>query len=249
MKTVIIGDIHGRSVWKDIVKKENPDQVVFVGDYFDSFVFSTAEQLYNFQEILRYKKESKALGKKVVLLIGNHDYHYFSGIQDTNTSGYQFGGAPAINQAIEEAKSQLQMCCVIPGSNILISHAGISQAWLDNLQTDAAIEGFLSDFINLVWEYTPLAFRKGRVDPYGDYVTESPIWIRPKSLMRANKNSFLKENFIQVVGHTTVNKIDIEGKATGKKYYFIDALEVGEYLIYNPLDGITLGKLPDEKQT
>jgi predicted phosphodiesterase len=247
MKTVIIGDIHGRSVWKDIVKKENPDQTIFVGDYFDSFEFSTAEQLYNFQEILRYKKESEELGKKVVLLIGNHDYHYFSGIKDTNTSGYQFGGAPAINQALEEAKSQLQMCYEIPGSKIIVSHAGISQVWLDNLRTEV-VPGLISDFINLVWEYTPLAFGKCSIDPYGDHVTESPIWIRPKSLMRANKNSLLKENFIQVVGHTSVNKIDIKGKATGKKYYFIDALEVGEYLIYNPLDGITLGKLPDEKQ-
>ena len=37
MKTVFIGDIYGRHTWKLIVEKEQPDHVVFMGDYFDSF--------------------------------------------------------------------------------------------------------------------------------------------------------------------------------------------------------------------
>ena len=38
MKTIVIGDIHGRTIWKQIVI-ENPDfdKLVFIGDYFDSF--------------------------------------------------------------------------------------------------------------------------------------------------------------------------------------------------------------------
>jgi len=37
LKTVVIGDIHGRTTWKEIVDLE-PDAnvVVFMGDYFDS---------------------------------------------------------------------------------------------------------------------------------------------------------------------------------------------------------------------
>ena len=37
MKLVAIGDIHGRDIWKQIVETEQPNTVVFVGDYFDSF--------------------------------------------------------------------------------------------------------------------------------------------------------------------------------------------------------------------
>ena len=37
MKTLLLGDIHGRNIWKEIIKKETPDRVVFIGDYFDSF--------------------------------------------------------------------------------------------------------------------------------------------------------------------------------------------------------------------
>ena len=37
MKTIVIGDIHGRDVWKEIVFQEQADRVIFIGDYFDSF--------------------------------------------------------------------------------------------------------------------------------------------------------------------------------------------------------------------
>jgi hypothetical protein len=59
--------------------------------------------------------------------------------------------------------------------------------------------------------------------------------------LRGNRNTFLKEKYIQIVGHTQVNMIDIKGKATGGNYYLIDALGIGEYLIYE--DGeFKLGK-------
>jgi predicted phosphodiesterase len=37
MKTLIIPDIHGKSVWKQMIEVESPDRIVFLGDYFDSF--------------------------------------------------------------------------------------------------------------------------------------------------------------------------------------------------------------------
>ena len=62
------------------------------------------------------------------------------------------------------------------------------------------------------------------------------------SLMSGNKETFLKKDYIQIVGHTQVRKIDIEGKATGGRYYFIDAIDIGQYLIYD--DGeFKLGKI------
>ena len=37
-KTIYIGDIHGRDVWEEIVEKhDDADNIVFIGDYFDSF--------------------------------------------------------------------------------------------------------------------------------------------------------------------------------------------------------------------
>ena len=49
--------------------------------------------------------------------------------------------------------------------------------------------------------------------------------------MLANRNTELKENYIQVFGHTQVKTIDTEGKSTGGKYYCIDSLSTsGEYM-------------------
>ena len=55
--------------------------------------------------------------------------------------------------------------------------------------------------------------------------------IRPRSLQRSNKNTDLKKNYIQIVGHTKQDNIDIKGKTTGGRYYYIDTLPSGEYLI------------------
>lgn len=50
-------------------------KVIFIGDYFDSHdEYSTVEQIQNFKDIIEYKTNST---KKVIMLIGNHDYHYF----------------------------------------------------------------------------------------------------------------------------------------------------------------------------
>ena len=51
--------------------------------------------------------------------------------------------------------------------------------------------------------------------------------------MKANKN-ILNKKIIQVVGHTQQNQIDIKGKTTGGRYYFIDTLDnkQPQYLVY-----------------
>ncbi len=68
-------------------------------------------------------------------------------------------------------------------------------------------------------------------DSSGDSSGQTPIWIRPRALMVDNQE--IKKDYIQIMGHTQMRKLDIEGKATGGRYYFIDTLGTsGEYLIY-----------------
>ena len=119
--------------------------------------------------------------------------------------------------------------------NLLFSHAGISPEFLVDCKHDS---GNIVDTVNDLWNYKPLIFNFadtgwGHSDPYGDDTYQTPIWIRPKSLMKACKNTSLKQDYIQIVGHTKVRKIDIKGHATGGRYYFIDCLDTsGEYLLY-----------------
>ena len=121
MKTVILGDTHGRDYWKSIVANEAPNRVIFIGDYFDSYDnYTAAEQMYNFQEIIDWKQSGQS---EVIMLIGNHDYHYMRGVNE-HYSGYQSGARPAIEQLLYENKNHMQMAYGMNG--FIFSHAGIS---------------------------------------------------------------------------------------------------------------------------
>jgi predicted MPP superfamily phosphohydrolase len=236
MKTVVIGDIHGRSVWKLIYELEKPDRMIFIGDYFDSFDISGNDQLNNFQDIIKFKENGIC---DVILLIGNHDYHYFPEVGDTGTSGYQHLLAPSISYIMGENKKHLQMAYQM--GEYLFTHAGVSSVFMDSVygKDGWKVENMAMDLIEL-FKYKPRTFEFGSMlhyntyrDPYGDNEGQSPIWIRPKSLMRANKDT-LRKKVIQIVGHTQVEKIDTKGGATGGRYYYIDCLGTsGQYVIIN----------------
>ena len=232
MKTIAIGDVHGRSLWKLIVNQEqDADRIVFIGDYFDSFDISGVEQIQNFKEIIEYKQTS---GKEVIMLIGNHDYHYFPEIGNNGTSGYQKGIAPSINQVIDENRQHLQMAYSF--DEFLFTHAGVSPEFMDqSFGPNDWSENNVVELLNDLFKYKPKSFDFNGLDPYGDDTCQTPIWIRPRSLMSINKShdKGLKKKYIQVVGHTQVKKLDLIGsqKSAGGRYYLIDCQEsTGEYL-------------------
>lgn len=163
----------------------------------------------NFKDIIEYKKSS---GKEVVLLIGNHDYHYmhYSGVRESY-SGYQDGKAALIAMVLEENKEHLQMAHYQDG--ILFTHAGVTKTWLGS---HPEIDEYptLEAGINALFKHKPLEFGFSGWDPYGDNVTQGPLWVRPRSLMIDKVTGF-----IQVVGHTGVKEIKDIGDI-----YCIDAL-------------------------
>ena len=228
MKTIILGDTHGRSIWKDIVAQEKADRVIFIGDYFDSFDIDPVVQQYNFKEIIEFKEKGEC---EVILLVGNHDFHYYPGGE--TYSGYRAGAAPVNRQLLKDNDHHLQMCYQL--DNILFSHAGIGDNWLthQNKYEPGADPGTIADFVNAIWKHQPNRFMFCGIDQYGNTKTQTPIWIRPQALMAGNRDTFLKKDYIQVVGHTAVEKIDIKGKSTGGRYYFIDTLDTSsQFLIY-----------------
>ena len=233
MKTIVLGDTHGRSNWKLAVYKENADRVIFIGDYFDSFEFSGVEQIDNFKQIIQYKTDNPQV--EVVLLIGNHDHHYFPEIGYTGTSGYQAGVGHSITQVIDENRHHLQMAYGF--GDYLFTHAGVSPVFMDQVfgSDDWSKESVVVD-LNELFRYKPKAFEFNGFESTGDSTTQTPIWIRPRSLMSANKKhkKGLKKDYIQIVGHTQMQKIDLIGsdKFTGGRYYFIDTMDTsGDYLV------------------
>jgi DNA repair exonuclease SbcCD nuclease subunit len=252
MKLVAIGDIHGRNIWKQIVVKEHDaDEFVFVGDYFDSFTVKGPDQINNFLDIIEFKKQSKV---PVTLLIGNHDHHYYPGVDDSGTSGYQTLLAPSIKHVVGDNKQYLQAAYQV--GEFVFTHAGLSSEWLDDTIKDWNVDNVVEK-VNELFQYQPgkIAYRSYKqigdqvygAQGYGNESFQGLIWIRPSALMNANKKT-LRKKIIQVVGHTPQDTIDIKGKSTGGRYYFIDTLEYGQNQYLVVTDGVvSLGKLENEK--
>lgn len=225
MKIIALGDIHGRSIWKSIVENETFDKVVFIGDYFDSKEgISGKDQRKNFQEIIHFKKSNP---ENVVLLIGNHDYHYLKYVYQSY-SGFQAFEQPTIQELLENALSEdlLQIC--YKSEKFLFTHAGVTKVWYSNtfqrVFTDN--EKIESDLNNLFQSNRrTFGFIEGSDWSWtGDSEYQSPIWVRPKSLM-LNKI----DGFVQIVGHTIKYAIEninevvfIDTLGTSSEYLVID---------------------------
>lgn len=195
-RILIIGDTHGYDSWKQIVENEDWDLVVFLGDYVDDYTVKPEEIAKNLEDILNFKRENP---DKVILIWGNHDHSYLFGEM---CSGYNYHGAhlyvPLLREAMEENLFHLYYIF----DDIICSHAGITQYWLQEVAEKETIE-------NLSWDDVIMkkpGYPKSNIlnwncyqgyNSYGDTISNSLIWVRPKSLID-NK----LEGYRQIVGHT-----------------------------------------------
>ena len=75
-KWIVIPDVHGRKFWRDVVKGNEDERIIFLGDYLDPYSEEgiTPEDAYNeLLDIIAFKKEHP---DNVTLLLGNHDLGY-----------------------------------------------------------------------------------------------------------------------------------------------------------------------------
>ena len=210
MRIVALGDTHGRVIWKEIVAKEkDADKIVFIGDYFDTHHAGVSgnKQLVNFKEIVAFKRANP---DQVVLLFGNHDYHYLRGMASRGEvySGYQAGYAHDFLEAIEDAlkDDSVQMCWV--HDKYVFSHAGFTKTWCDRVLGNDDVRGEqLQTAVNDMFKFQPLNFGFMMGDNYsqsGNDKTQGPIWVRPQSLVPD-----MVDDIVCVVGHTTVKEMGI----------------------------------------
>lgn len=217
MKILVIGDIHGYSSWKSMIKGDE-DLVVFIGDYFDNKEGPNGgEQIQNFLEILKLKTQNL---KKFVLLMGNHEYHYLNGICD-RYSGYQ--NNPGINIVVNEAFDSGLLQWAYGVESYLFTHAGLTHRWAElHLSLDA--EPTCEEIAEQINSANIHAFEA--VDEYGFEIKSSPIWVRPKSMIL---DGFSKVHHI--VGHTHQEKVTTQKTINEGFLTIIDCGEKGFYTI------------------
>ncbi len=200
MKYLIIPDLHGKDVWLNAINSIEHDQVVFLGDYFD--YLDTEKEIANFFQILNHKKEHS---KTTHLLIGNHELHYLSGI-DQKYSGYIAEKSELITPVLEEliSKGWLKIAHAIDERTIC-THAGISTAFCiqNNIPLDLnAIE--LAQQVNDLFLTNRKLFALGNNHYHGNSIYASTLWIRPEMLQVSRY-----ENIFQIVGHTQHESLSI----------------------------------------
>lgn len=126
MKTISIGDIHGRDYWKSINPDEY-DKIIFVGDYTDSFVYPDIHILNNLLDIIAFKENYP---DKVVLLLGNHDTDNYM-VGRAKCSGFRSEMYSALNKLFKRKENLFDLAFGIKTEDFeyLWTHAGIHSGW------------------------------------------------------------------------------------------------------------------------
>lgn len=138
IRTLVIPDVHGRRFWKDAIERFPIEQfpklrIIFLGDYLDPYEdegISRRDAINNFLEICDTARKDK----RIHLLIGNHDMHYFynasykSRVDHENyaeIAAYFQDEFDLFNVAFQET---------INGQKYLYTHAGVTSFWMKHLR-------------------------------------------------------------------------------------------------------------------
>ena len=211
MKYNIIGDIHGRKEWKNLV---NPEDInIFLGDYFDPYDNIEFDDLKsNFLDIIDFKINYP---NNVILLYGNHDYHYIVDNINEQYSRYDYINATQIKEIFNEFEDLFYGVCYT-FNKYICTHAGITENWyIKYFETkDYSSLKEVEDNINNLWKTDKQAFsfyaNAKMFDTYGTSPEQSPLWVRPQTLLPYNmfydeeeyKATGKGPTAIQLVGHT-----------------------------------------------
>lgn len=126
MKYNVIGDIHGRTSWKELVIDDGIN--IFVGDYFSPYhrEYTFEKCMQNFRDIIEFKKQRP----ETILLIGNHDADHWQWNNDRyQCSRHDFEHDDEICELFEQNKDLFQVAYSV-NNQYLITHAGVSALWL-----------------------------------------------------------------------------------------------------------------------
>lgn len=180
-------DIHGRKTRQKFSTRDF-DKFIFLWDYFDSRTKSIEDQIENFYDILDFKEENPG---KVIMLTGNHDYHYLPYVSETY-SWFKAETKMHMQHLLEELISNWELIATYKYQDYIFSHAGISQRRLD-------IHNITYSEINmkLLEDHTIFWYNPVDRSSTGNHPSQSPIWIRPQAL------KWVAIKGTHVIGHTT----------------------------------------------
>lgn len=217
MRILAISDLHGRTVWKGIDFAPY-DQVVFLGDYTDSYVENDETIYNNLSEIIQLKRQQP---DKVVLLIGNHDAQYLH-FPHYRCSGFRVWAQPQLSQLFATHSTLFQVA--YQQGAYLFTHAGVTNRWLAHARKAIPAEvvvslpedelaGYLNYLHRQPLRVRDLLFEAGP-QRGGSDAQSGPVWAD-----RSETRRDYLSGVHQVVGHTPVPDFTtVQGKSGSITY-------------------------------
>lgn len=132
MRTIYVGDLHGKLEVAQTILKNKHDKIVFVGDYLDSFDRTISDQISTLKMVL---EATKAEPERVIALRGNHEWSYLYP-QFYACSGFNQNTLARTKPLRESMLTDLKDSYFDEDARVLVTHAGISQSWLDYIDMD-----------------------------------------------------------------------------------------------------------------
>lgn len=217
--TVVIGDVHGLDCWRQVVQSHPGCRVVFLGDYLDPVEYVPRRDLLaNLRAIIALRR---ARPRDVVLLLGNHDLHYFSSDAPIcSRFDYQIGDKASLLflENIDAFQYAFQ------DGRTIFTHAGIAHGWFVN-DFKGDISRPIADQLNNPSDGQVEALcRVGQLRGGKQGTTGGIFWADRGELADP------LHGFTQVVGHNRVEEVTTHEGGDGGKIVFCDCLWNGNYL-------------------
>lgn len=194
-KRIVLGDTHGNfQPIESIYNIEQPDEVILLGDYCDSFSFKTQDIVKCWDNIQELKQKHHG---EFRILMGNHDWHYIHSLE--KYSGYSQSTWNAMHTKLTDAwtNKDIHIAYIDSINKTIYSHAGITNTWLSDWNNPPLD---MLDDVNV----QGLCFSRHDIfDVHGDSIHQGPLWVRPTALLEDMYNDG-KEIWKQIVGHTRV---------------------------------------------
>ncbi len=223
-QTVIVPDVHGRHFWHRAVPHAKAGgRVIFLGDYIDPYPQEDIDPQEAIGEFKRIIEFAGRFPENVVLLLGNHDLHYFTREPSRMEGGsLDDDNGELIRSLFLDNRHLFTMTFSMEvGDRLwLFSHAGILRGWVrENMPSILSMEGKDRDRaleasrrLNDMW--TDFDYGKDRpnfIDRYlaqvsslrgGGFEFGSPVWADYREFDKETGQRTSFEGVYQVFGHS-----------------------------------------------
>lgn len=217
--TIVIGDVHGLDYWREAISDSQGCRVVFIGDYLDPYQeISHRELLGNLRAIIALKRNRP---DDIVLLLGNHDLHYFSSDAPI-CSRFDYELAPAASRLFIDNFDLFQYA--FQDDDTIFTHAGIAHGWfVDDFRGDLSLS--VADQLNHPRDCQVSALcRVGKARGGREGTVGGIFWADIDELCDP------LHGYRQIAGHNRVEEVTERTGPGGGKIVFCDCLWAGNYL-------------------